>query len=102
MFGSLEVISRGGLQVYKDSRSRCKSELPWYSWGEDLFLGKCLLHLGVGPLDDFSIISDGLCTWVNCNDGSSAAFHPFKSSDAWMDCWNTATNSEGGPLPPLP
>jgi hypothetical protein len=102
MFGSLEAISRGGLQVYKDGSYRCRSELPWYSWGEDLFLGKCLLHLGVGPMDDFSIISDGLCAGANCYDGWSAAFHPFKNSGAWTDCWNAATNNVGGPPPPLP
>jgi 3',5'-cyclic AMP phosphodiesterase CpdA len=102
MFGSLEAISRGGLQVYKDGSYRCRNELSWYSWGEDLFLGNCLEHLGVGPMDDFSIISDGVCTGVNCNDGWSAAFHPFKSSDEWMNCWNTATGNLGGPPPPLP
>jgi len=103
MYGSLEAISRGGLQVYKDASDRCRSELPWYSWGEDLFLGNCLLHLGVDPLDDFSIISDGVCTYdVNCNDGRAAAFHPFKNSNAWMNCWNTATNYMGGPPTPLP
>jgi len=100
MFGSLETISREGLQVYKDASHRCRSELNWYSWGEDLFLGKCLLHLGVGPLDDFSIISDGVCTGVNCNDGWSAAFHPFKDSNAWMNCWNAAANSNAVPPPP--
>jgi len=103
MFGSLETISREGLRVYKDASHRCRSELSWYSWGEDLFLGKCLLHLGVAPLDDFSIISDGVCTGVNCNDGWSAAFHPFKDSNEWMNCWNAATNDTGGrPPPPLP
>mmetsp|Transcript_70902 Transcript_70902/g.191671 ORF Transcript_70902/g.191671 Transcript_70902/m.191671 type:complete len:549 (+) Transcript_70902:3-1649(+) len=103
MFGSLEAITRQGLQAYKDGKDRCRSELNWYSWGEDLFLGKCLLHLGVGPVDDFSIISDGVCAGVNCNDGWSAAFHPFKGSNEWMNCWNTVKNNLGGPPhPPLP
>jgi len=102
MFGSMEAISRAGLQVYKDQGHRCKSELNWYPWGEDFFLGKCLPYLGVDPVDDFSIISDGVCTGVNCQDGWSAAFHPFKGADEWMNCWRQATGSSRGAPPPLP
>jgi len=102
MFGSLEAVSRGGLQIYKDSGHRCMKDLNWASWGEDFFLSKCLPHLGVGPADDFSIVRDGVCTTVDCNDASSAAFHPFKSSDDWMNCWRAATGNLGGPPPPLP
>jgi len=103
MFGSLETISRGGLQVYKEGRYRCRNELDWYSWGEDFFLDKCFLHLGVGSTNDLSIISDGVCHGVDCNDGWAAAFHPFKGSNEWMNCWNTVKNNLGGPPhPPLP
>jgi hypothetical protein len=103
MFGSLEAISRGGLQVYKQGRYRCRNELSWYSWGEDYFLDKCLAHLGVGHLDDFSIVSDGVCGGVDCNDGWSAAFHPFKGSGEWMGCWGAVVDKMGGPpRPPLP
>jgi hypothetical protein len=102
MFGSMEVLTQKALWTYKGSKDRCKNELDWYAWGEDLFLGKCLLHLGVGPADDFSIISDGVCTGVNCYDDWSAAFHPFKSPGAWIDCWNAATSSKGSPALALP
>jgi len=102
VYGSLEAISSGGLQIYKDASHRCEKELHWASWGEDFFIGKCLSHLGVGPVDDFSLVSDGLCTGVNCFDGSAAAFHPFKGSDEWMHCWRSATANRGGPPPPLP
>lgn len=102
MFGSLEAISREALQTYKDAGHRCMNELNWKSWGEDYFLGKCLPHLGVSPADDFSIVSDGVCTKVDCWDGSAAAFHPFKGVDEWMGCWRSATANMGGPPPPLP
>jgi len=105
MFGSLEAISNAALAVYKNEAERCKTELDWQPWGEDFFLGKCLPLLGVDPVDDFTVISDGVCTDVNCFDSWSAAFHPFKSAEDWMTCWAAATSqggNQGPPLPPLP
>mmetsp|Transcript_76606 Transcript_76606/g.214170 ORF Transcript_76606/g.214170 Transcript_76606/m.214170 type:complete len:557 (+) Transcript_76606:121-1791(+) len=102
MFGSLEAISKEALKLYKDGVETCVAQLSWSDWGEDVFMGKCLILLGVDPLDDFSIISDGVCTGVDCYDARSAAFHPFKSAEKWMTCWDTATASLGGPPPPLP
>jgi len=104
MFGSLEAISSAALAVYKDEAERCKNELEWRPWGEDFFLGKCLPHLGIDPVDDFTIISDGVCTDVNCYDSWSAAFHPFKSAQDWVTCWEAATagGSPGPLLPPRP
>merc|ERR1719188_2055994 len=48
-FGSLEAITKEGLKVYRDSHERCKEIFAawWESWGEDLFMGKCLPQLGV-------------------------------------------------------
>lgn len=102
MFGSLEAISKEALKLYKDGMETCVAQLSWSDWGEDVFMGKCLTFLGVEPLDDFSIISDGVCTKVDCYDAYSAAFHPFKSSKDWLACWYAATASLGGPPPPLP
>lgn len=90
MYGSLEAVSRRGIEAYFAQASRCESGLPWGGWGEDFFLGKCLKMLGVAPADDFSIISDGVCSKANCEDRSAAAFHPFKSEDSWLLCWRTA------------
>jgi len=102
MFGSLEAISKEALKLYKDGMETCVAKLSWSDWGEDVFMGKCLTFLGVDPLDDFSIISDGVCTGVDCYDAWSAAFHPFKSGKDWLKCWEAATASLGGPPPPLP
>jgi hypothetical protein len=105
MYGSLEAISKEGLRTYRDNVGRCQSDFAawWRTWGEDLWMGKCLLQLGVGPRDDFGIISDGVCRGDNndCGNWWSAAFHPFKSTDAWMNCWGQAT-WKGAPKPFLP
>jgi len=104
MFGALEAISKEGLKMYRDNMWRCQTDFDswWRSWGEDLFMHKCLRHLGVGPKDDFSLIGDGLCKKDNnCANSGFAAFHPFKWADGWMNCWWTAT-SQGVPKPGLP
>jgi len=93
MYGSLEVLSKKALRTYFDGKPRCDADLPWTPWGEDFYMGKCLMYLGVATEDNFGIISDGVCTQVNCNDGNAAAFHPFKSVDAWMGCFNTAVGA---------
>jgi len=90
MFGSLEAFSRSALDAYFAGQQRCKNELQWYAWGEDLYMGTCMDHLGVGNVADMGIISDGVCRGVNCGDGWSAAFHPFKDVGAWFGCFNQA------------
>ncbi|CAK0851292.1 unnamed protein product, partial [Prorocentrum cordatum] len=102
MYGSLEAISKGGLELYRENVDRCVAELAWEDWGEDVFLAKCLDFLGADPIDDFSLSSDGVCLGVDCHDTAAAAFHPFKSPDDWRQCWEAATAGLGGPLPPLP
>jgi len=102
MYGSLEAISQGALELYRDGVDRCVAELAWEDWGEDVFMAKCLDSLGADPIDDFSLSSDGVCLGVDCHDTRAAAFHPFKSADDWRRCWEVATAGLGGPLPPLP
>ncbi|CAK0850203.1 unnamed protein product [Prorocentrum cordatum] len=60
-------------------------------WGEDLYMGKCLNLLGVEALDDFEVVSDGVCSGVDCGDDRASAFHPFKSKEI-----PTAGSSAGG------
>jgi hypothetical protein len=103
MFGSLEAISREALTVYIDGgEQNCLQKLDWNSWGEDVFLGKCMDYLEVAPIDNFGIISDGVCEGVDCEDAVAGAFHPFKDVDHWMTCWNKATRRGQMSLQPLP
>jgi len=91
MFGSLEAFSRSAVEAYFAGAQRCATELAWQTWGEDLFIQRCLDHLGVGSVVDLSISGDNVCTGGNCGDGSHAAYHPYKSEGAWLACWNQAT-----------
>jgi len=90
MFGSLEAVSRAAVDAYFDGEQRCATELGWQSWGEDLFLGLCLDHLGVGNIVDLSISGDNVCTGANCGDGWHGNYHPFKNAGAWFSCWDQA------------
>lgn len=87
MFGSVEVFSFQAMQTYFAGSMTCRGTLPIDSWGEDLFIGECLKTLGTSPLDDFSMVQDGVCKGVWCQDPEAAAFHPFKTLEGWMDCY---------------
>jgi len=89
MFGSLEAISKSGLQNYFNNEAPCKTG---YQYGEDRWLGNCLKSVGTRGAQDFSIVGDQVCTkppGSPCTDGK-AAFHPYKSAAAWMTCYNQA------------
>jgi hypothetical protein len=90
MFGSLEVFSVSAVRTYFKRQATCK----WMSrepWGEDFFMGKCMTALGVIGVWDFDLVQDGVCKGAWCGSPTSAAFHPFKSLDSWIDCYNQAT-----------
>mmetsp|Transcript_1615 Transcript_1615/g.4382 ORF Transcript_1615/g.4382 Transcript_1615/m.4382 type:complete len:680 (+) Transcript_1615:65-2104(+) len=90
MFGSVEAITHDALAAYFGSNGRCSHEVPWQAWGEDLFMMRCLEHLGVGNVADFSFIQDGVCKGISCSSNWAAGFHPLKSVWAWENCWNQA------------
>lgn len=93
MFGSVEAISRPAMEAYYSSGDQCSHDLPWAMWGEDLFMMRCLEHLGVSSTGDFDMVQDGVCKGVWCGSTVAAAFHPMKSVDAWEACWRQAIAS---------
>jgi hypothetical protein len=93
MFGDMEVISRQALETFFSQTLKCYNEVPWQSYGEDLYLMRCLEHLGVSWIDDFQMTQDGVCKGVWCGDTWAAAFHPMKSVGAWESCWRQATTA---------
>jgi hypothetical protein len=92
MFGAVEALSKGACKSYFNNNWRCKNELQWQTWGEDLFMMRCLNHLGSQAVIDLKQTSDGVCHGSkDCFDHSMAAYHPFKSVQGWMGCWSQAT-----------
>jgi len=92
MYGSLEALSRQALETYYAGAERCRTELQWQAWGEDLFLGNCLNLLGSKAEFDDKHSGDNVCTGADCSDGVTAAYHPFKDATKWFDCWRQATS----------
>merc|ERR1740129_1243060 len=89
MFGALEAFSRQGLDVYFNGVGQCTGSMPWKSYGEDLFMGKCLELIGVAKTNDFNIYSDGVCRGVDCTDPDAAAFHPKKDPESCLLAWKS-------------
>merc|ERR1711972_536794 len=87
LYGSLEVFSKQAMLSYYNGKDRCRTQLNWHGWGEDMFTQKCLLMLGVQVVNGFDLIGDKRCHAAPCWDTSKVAFHDFKSVPAWFDCW---------------
>merc|ERR1719362_872424 len=87
LFGALEVMSQVAMLNLYDGIEQCKKVLPWRSFGEDMFLRKCLDILKVTQRTDFGLLSE-----ANCGEQPSpcisgkVAFHPFKSVEAYLKC----------------
>jgi len=92
MYGALEAISRKALDTFFRDGDQCQHWLPMADYGEDLFITKCLQRLGVGALDDYSLVGDDRCKGGACWDHTFAAFHEFKNVDDWMRCWEDTLN----------
>jgi len=91
LYGAVEVFSKKAVGAYYDGVARCKKDLPWHGFGEDLFMQKCMDMIGVKSVGEFDMVSDTNCFSSPCTDHGKAAFHPFKSPAKWFDCWGQAT-----------
>merc|ERR1712203_966948 len=89
----------------------CSSKIKWSSmhataWGpigEDLFAQKCMDSHGVSKIQNFDLTVDGVCpevkkNWggnpksskalkVDCSHVTAPVMHPFKTVDAWFECY---------------
>jgi len=95
LFGALEVLSRDSVGTYKAFSQRCRSELPWHGWGEDLFMQSCLNMLGAKPVNGTHMIGDKRCYPAPCSDATKVAYHDFKTVGAFMTCWAESRREEG-------
>jgi len=83
LHGPLEVVSRRALEAYGREAHRCKQPPQ-----EDVYLQHCLLSLGVVQMNQFNLLAEAACRspdWQSCH-GPQAAFHPFKSLNAYRSC----------------
>lgn len=61
------------------------------NYGEDKYMTTCMDSLGVARVRDEPIMGDKLCgTFQDCKNSWNAAFHPFKDSGEWVQCYDDA------------
>lgn len=96
LHGPIEVISRTGMEVFAKYINECREKLAkdFSTWGEDVFLRDCLRFLDVRKVDNFNLLVEDHCFHgdpghMGCYPGK-VAFHPFKSSGAFFQCWEQA------------
>mmetsp|Transcript_15235 Transcript_15235/g.31983 ORF Transcript_15235/g.31983 Transcript_15235/m.31983 type:complete len:557 (-) Transcript_15235:70-1740(-) len=94
LLGVVEVFSRGAMQAYMKGSDRCKKELEWQGWGEDLFMQNCMDLLGVGHAYEFGMLADRHCWTAPCSDTSRVAFGGFRDVTGYGGCWDTAFGAE--------
>jgi hypothetical protein len=88
LHGPVEVISRGGMEVYRKGIAHCVSKLSWEfsTYGEDVFLRHCLGMLQVNRVDDFALLSETFGGQLpQCTSGA-VSFHPLKTTETYFTC----------------
>lgn len=98
MYGPLEVISEKAADTFFKHFEQCKTSVGLGSsmW-EERYLTHCLELLGT-PMNTH--LSMHLLSDPHCNEGAkpdcagtSVAFHPFSTTDAYTKCWNKGGGS---------
>jgi hypothetical protein len=90
LYGAVEAFTREAMQRYRDRWAQACLPLPWYGWGEDMYIKECMSRLGVWSFDDSNTVGDARCNYASCYDRGRAAFHPFKDVGSWINCWYQA------------
>jgi len=96
LHGPIEVVSRGGMEVFSEGIHRCRRHLQheFATYGEDVFLRHCLKLLEVSRGDDFGLLTEVACDPfpsqpMPCISGK-VSFHPLKSPEAYFECLGQA------------
>lgn len=97
LHGPIEVLSSAAVSAFADGLHRCDFLLA-QPWGEDKFLDRCMLALGVTRVNIFGMLSETACGEepAPCG-GADVAFHPFKKFDEYFACWAFAHSFGHGP-----
>jgi hypothetical protein len=101
--GPIEVFSKRAILAFRAGIWICqRSSHANGDWGEDMFIDRCLsFHLHIKRESESNLLSERNCRdaqdpeqWHKCTDRQRAAFHPFKSVAAYMECEANAGKTE--------
>lgn len=98
LHGPIEVLTRTAVNAYVQGLPKCEFLLD-QPWGEDKYLDRCMLRIGVTRANVFGILSETACGEepAPCG-GPAVAFHPFKNAEDYFACWDFAQSYGHGPV----
>jgi len=89
LYGAIEIFSKEAMERYRDAgQQECEWGEDWKGWGEDTYMDVCMHKLGAAAIQSSDLVRDNYCVgeeW-DCSDDGPAAFHFFKTADAWRQC----------------
>lgn len=92
---TLQVMSMEAVSLLLENLAKCKQHIRSEHW-VDVFTMNCLNAIGVGYMEDSSLIDDRVQTSFNpfdvdiCMEPSVVAFTPYVAVNAWMGCQKLA------------
>lgn len=95
LHGPIEAISHGGMKTFGMGLQRCHDSLEheWMTYGEDVWLRRCLGMLEVQRQDDYAVLRERACRpyeWpIPCTSGA-VSFHPLKTPKEYFECLGQA------------
>jgi len=117
-FGSMEVMSHTAFGVLISHVEECNRTLAWHTpgseWAEDLFAQRCMDLFGIDNVEDFTLISDGICDAIGMQQKShlptlpniqppcaqpAPGLHPFRTPAEYFTCLAQAQKAAQGPNP---
>jgi len=101
MHGPIEVISTGGLKVYKQGKQKCIDGEPYNHKQEDFFFRRCWALLGIAKQEAYNLLFENEYA---CDERSTTrdgrhpcfsrqvSFHPFKNKEGYRECHRRAAS----------
>lgn len=117
-FGSMEVMSHTAFGVLLSHVEDCNRTLAWHTpgseWAEDLFAQRCMDLFGIDNVEDFTLISDGVCDAIGMQQKQhlptlptiqppcsqpAPGLHPFRTPAEYFTCLAQAQKVVQSPYP---
>mmetsp|Transcript_34557 Transcript_34557/g.72373 ORF Transcript_34557/g.72373 Transcript_34557/m.72373 type:complete len:452 (-) Transcript_34557:55-1410(-) len=90
--GPVEVFSRAAIETFHRGNVSCQETIGVDNTGEDGFMQSCMEFLQVGHADDFNLLDHSGTMW-SCGNAEVVAFHPFKTTDGYLQCLQAAATT---------
>lgn len=102
MHGPVEVFSRNAVTALTNNWQNCQAYFQQLcggdcQWGEDMFIDQCLMKVvGARRDNEWNLLVEDHClangdVWsIDKCDGTHVAFHPFKDTPSYTQCFSNA------------